>query len=215
MRRRALMNGDRSNTIRPSDIKVLLPLNGVFTDMRGHAVNNPNTYNNSWIDGVFNQAAYTYKNTGSINISISDVFTTTFPSTFTVMYWGKDGGCYIGICCKSYHRIDEASGLTFTFATKPYVWKQGKYANRTAATVIKSISTSGWHNYGLTYDNGAIKWFFDGEKYAEYTIDPSTDTQILGNRIHISNIGTIDEFMYSDKVLITGDTYSVPVEAFK
>lgn len=203
--------------ISPADIKALLHLDGNFNDARGHTVTYRNTYNNTWIDGVFGQAAS--KGTGNINMDINGLQTTK-PTAFTAMWFGYNTSCNIGVCGKrGQTRVDTNCGLVITFGTGPYVWLNGNWNTRRSFTKLRDISTSGgWHHYALTYDNGYMCAYQDGEKFAEITVDPDTEISPLGDSFYMSSLssgGAIDELMYSDKLLIVGDTYDVPTAPFK
>lgn len=203
--------------ISPADIKALLHFDGNFNDARGHTVTHNNTYNNTWIDGVFGQAAS--KGTGNLNIEINGLQTTK-PTAFTAMWFGYNTSCNIGVCGKrAQTRVDNNCGLIITFNGGPSVWLNGSWNTRRSFTQLRTVSISGgWHHYALTYDNGYMCAYQDGEKFAEITVDPDTEISLLGASFYISSLpknGAIDEFMYSDKLLIVGDTYDVPTAPFK
>lgn len=212
-RRKAIVGiGDTTS----KKLTALLHMDGNWEDSRGHTVGHSNTYNYQWVEGKYGQAIYKPSN-GGVNLSINGVFGSVFPAQYTIMYWGKDGGCAVQACCKSnQNRPDGNGGLLVTWATQPTVWKNGEYGNRTVVgNTSLSGRISGWHHYAFTYNNGVLKWYFDGEKYAEYTIDPSTDTRVQGQSLHIGYITTVDEFAFSDKLLISGDSYAVPTTPYK
>lgn len=216
LRRRKMMGGIGDPTSKK--IIALLHFDGDFTDVRGHTVNTNNTYNTTWIDGVFGRACNKPSSAG-FNVNIHNL-QAQIPTTFTAMWYMYNSSCNIGLCGRrSYARPDNNCGLIISVTNSPYLWKNGNYNTRVAFTKTRTIAISGgWHHYALAYNNGYIACFQDGEKYADFTINTTDDISYLGDAFYISglsNNGAVDEFAYSDKLLFTGNTYNIPTSPFK
>lgn len=228
LRRRKMMRGIGDPTSKK--IISLLHLDGNFTDARGNTIFNGNTYNYSFTEGKFSNGVQNTVDgkSGSVNVSVNNLLG-SIPTQFTASLWAKNyfAGMFkypICLCCSNNgYRYDESGcGITIfmvpdSSAFRCYIFPKGSYNNRiTVTSSARTVNDGNWHHHAVTYDNGTIKWYRDGIKIAEHTLTDISDAfGYSGPAIRWVGLFFADELMFSDKLLISGDTYDVPTAPYK
>lgn len=217
LRRRAMIGSDKDPRI-----KVLMHLDGDFNDARRHQVFLRNSYNYTFVDGVFDKCVST---NGNCNLHVQGVFTER-PSKCTVSCWfnrnDNNGYKMFVDLCKTGGSWDGGAGLRISLVPHQYqgskMWYRplGEYSKEVLITSTANTTLNVWQHYAMTYDNGTIRWYQDGVKVAE-TVVPDLDTNFpyRGNQLCFQHCFYADELMYADDLLIVGDTYDVPQEPYK
>ena len=226
LRRRMIMKGGIDDRI-----KVLLHLDGNIVDERGNAVTTSNTYGTQYVEGKFGQCVDIADGATSygFNLKVQDLFGSV-PSRFTVECWSKRANegvancpniaiCSRGTSWTNYGVSGMVVALTVTsqqggrFAYSP----NGAWGSLTYVAPIAGVTTHEagvWRHYAVTYDNGVITWFFNGNKVGEATMDHS-QVALTGNALGFHQFRLCDEFAFSNEILYAGDTYTVPSKPYK
>lgn len=201
-------------------IKVLMHFDGNFDDARGHQVIPKNTFNYSFGQGVFGQCP---ESTGNVNLLVQNVFAER-PLAFTAscFHKRKDTSYYktqVGLC-KSGSSWSGNEGLIIGLVPiyDNRVWYRplGKYSSEIRLSSSGTSDLDVWHHYAVTYNNGTIKWYQDGNKIAETSISDLESTFAYnGHQLSVLTAYNCDEFVFADDLLIEGDTYEVPQEPYK
>lgn len=221
-RRRAMM---MSNSVPDPRIKLLFHFDGNYTEERGHTFGRSNTYwDGTYADGVFGQCPWNAS--GGFNFQIHNVFTEK-PNKFTFSFWCYNDGTsntdvIIGLCRPTgstlWSSLYKTSGLCIYCLPRNRqlrVCPNGDYNSLRQGTATQAAPSNQWTHYAVTYDNGLISWYCDGNRVGQMQIDHENDFVYKGNDFGLHNWNKCDEIMFADDLLIDGETYTVPTKPYK